>query len=59
MTILAYKHSIYTIIKTTSVGDARLSALGVAGWPVILTGGRLAGDGGRGRSGRGRHTLRC
>ena len=28
---------IYTIIKTTSVGDARLSVVGVAGWPVILT----------------------
>jgi len=28
----------YTIIKTTSVGDARLSVAGVAGWPVILTG---------------------
>jgi len=33
---------IYTIIKTTSVGDARLSVVGVAGWPVILT-GRPAG----------------
>ena len=29
---------IYTSTKTTSVGDARLSVLGVAGWPVILTG---------------------
>ena len=29
---------IYTVIKTTSVDDARLPAVGVAGWPVILTG---------------------
>ena len=29
---------IYTIIKTTRVGDTRLSVEGVAGWPVILTG---------------------
>ena len=29
---------IYTIIKTTSVGDARLSVVGMAGWPVTLTG---------------------
>jgi len=29
---------VYTIIKTTSVGDARLPLVGVAGWPVILTG---------------------
>ena len=29
---------IYTTVKTTSVGDARLSVVGVAGWPVILTG---------------------
>jgi len=29
---------IYTIIKTTSVGDARLSMVGVAGWLVILMG---------------------
>jgi len=36
-----------------------LSVVGVAGWPVILTAGRLAGDGACGRSGRGRHTLRC
>jgi len=28
---------IYTVIKTTSVGDARLSVVNVAGWPVILT----------------------
>jgi len=30
--------SMYTIIKTTSVGDARLSMVGVAGRLVILTG---------------------
>jgi len=30
--------------------------VGLAGWPVIRT-GRPAGDGGRDRSGRGRHTL--
>jgi len=29
---------IYTIIKTTSVDDARLPVVGVASWPVILTG---------------------
>ena len=29
---------IYTIIKITSVGDARLSVVGMAGWMVILTG---------------------
>jgi len=28
----------YTIIKTTSVGDTRLSVVGVAGWPVIMMG---------------------
>jgi len=28
---------ICSIIKTTSVADARFSVVGVAGWPVILT----------------------
>jgi len=28
--------SIYTIIKTTSVSDARLSVVDVAGWPVTV-----------------------
>ena len=40
----------------------RVSVVGVAGWRVILTGwppGPLAGDGGRGQSGRGRRTLPC
>jgi len=39
-----YKHAarnsqlhIYTIIKTTSVGDARLSVVGVAGWLGVLS----------------------
>jgi len=36
--LLCRQRIIYTIIKSTSVGDARLSVVGVAGWPVILTG---------------------
>ena len=43
----------YTIVKTTSGGDARLSVVGMAGWPAGDTDG-LAGD-----NGRGLHTLRC
>jgi len=44
---------IYTIIKTTSVGDARLSVVGVAGWVWSRpTGASLL-------AGRGWHTLPC
>jgi len=38
--VMCFYTIIYTIIKTTSVGDARLSVVGVADW--------LAGDGGCG-----------
>jgi len=37
-TISQHTVKIYTIIKTTSVGDARLSLVCVADWSVILTG---------------------
>jgi len=35
--ILALNY-IYVLLRPTTVSDARLSVVGVAGWPLILTG---------------------
>ena len=38
------RRGIYAIVKSTSVGDDRLSVVGVAGWPVNVTVGVVEVD---------------